>query len=281
MANYSENALWARRRFFAAYNQITIIVEDEGKENFYTELFQRLVGPSVAIHQVLGVGGKPKVVDRFQQRNPMAVPPELFVVDGDFDEILGISPPTSPHFYRLSKYDIEGFVLEENALCVLAAEQDTAKNATDHAKDLQFTHWISNIVGITLRLAAVAALIMKLGIPSDGFAQSITRHAQGNRTVPDAQSVNDYIQTFKANQTTLGDEDFDQRLTEMLDVMKVLDPNGLRWISGKHILLPLAIKKLNQLSRQQLTTESLAMRLAKQCDFAELDDLRVRIITLA
>ena len=281
MANYSVNALWARRRFFAAYNQITIIVEDEGKENFYTQLFQRLVGPSVAIHQVLGVGGKPKVVDRFQQRNPMAVPPELFVVDGDFDELLGISHPTSPHFYRLSKYDIEGFLLEEDAMCVLAEEQQSAKSAADYANELGIHQWISDILDVVLRLAAAAALIMKFNIPNDGHFQSITRHSQGNRIVPDAQSVTDHIQTFKSNQTTLGDEDFEHRLTEMLDAMKALDPNGLRWISGKHILLPLAIKKLNQLSRQQLTTESLAIRLAKQCDFAELDDLRVRIITLA
>ena len=197
MVNYSENALWARRRFFAAYNQITIIVEDEGKEIFYTQLFQRLVGPSVAIHQVLGVGGKPIVNDRFQERNPKAVPPELFVVDGDFDEILGISHPTSPHFYRLPKYDIEGFLLEENAMCVLAEEQQSAKSAADYAKELRIPEWISDIVDVALRLAAVAALIMKFNIPNDGSFQSITRHAQGNRIVPDAQSVTDYIQTSK------------------------------------------------------------------------------------
>ena len=58
MLRYSDQGLSARPIFFSPYNDITIIVEDVGKEHFYTEVFKRLLQEDLRIAQVLGVGGK-------------------------------------------------------------------------------------------------------------------------------------------------------------------------------------------------------------------------------
>ena len=69
MLSYSDEGLAARPTFFAHYNDIIIIVEDEGKENFYTEVIKRLLGDNPKITKVLGIGGKRQVFKRFEERN--------------------------------------------------------------------------------------------------------------------------------------------------------------------------------------------------------------------
>ena len=66
MIRYSDKGLAARPAFFASYNDITIIVEDFGKENFYTQVLKRLLHNDLRIHKVIGVGGKQQVIKRFK-----------------------------------------------------------------------------------------------------------------------------------------------------------------------------------------------------------------------
>ena len=68
MLRYSNAALAVRPRFFAPYNEITIIVEDAAGENLYTQIMKRLLGDVVSVGRVLGLGGKTQVVSRYEDR---------------------------------------------------------------------------------------------------------------------------------------------------------------------------------------------------------------------
>ena len=280
MLNYSDDGLWVRRRFFAPYNDVSIIVEDMGKENFYNKLFQTLLRGEVKIDSVIGVGGKPEVIRRYEDADPTSVPPEFYLVDGDFDEVLNIVSPIGVNFYRLPRYDIENFLIEEGALSFIAEETAPNQSAQEYVQRLQFSVWIRRVVEASILLAAAAALWRELEIEDPKLPQSIERHSQQSGPGPDRYLIASYIDEFKKTQGEVDWAEFDQRLTDMITRMGNATEEHRRWISGKHILIPLAIKLLNQHTGGRYTKESICFRLALRCEFAELDDLRTRILSI-
>ena len=278
MLNYSDDALWVRRLFFAPYNDVSVVVEDRGKENFYVHLLQRLLPNSIKINQVTGVGGKTKVIEQFYSRNKNSQQPEFFLVDGDFDEILGITCPTDPNFFRLARYDIENYLVEENALSLILQEEMPNITAEDHRKSLDIDAWVIDAITKSVRLAAAAALWRQLGIEYPRFPQSIEQHAQG--TLPATDSIEDQITQSKSTQHAVREQRFDELLSGMIGRMGSSPLDQRKWISGKHILIPLAMRLIRTQTRRQLEKESLCFRLVGKCEFPELDDLRNRILAI-
>ena len=280
MLNYSERGLWVRRRFLAPYNDITIVVEDRNKENFYVKVLQRLLDDRITINHVNGVGGKPEVIRRFHSRDVDSPQPELFLVDGDFDELLSIDCPSSANFFRLGRYDIESYLIEEGALCLIAEEEAPGTTAEKYRELLDFEVWLVEAIDASICLAAGAAVWRELGIEQPTFSQSIERHAQGANSLPDQNSMTDHIDDLKSKQDAVLESKFDELLEDMIARMGPSANSRQRWISGKHILIPLVMKWLRTCSGSQFNKESLCFRLASKCEFPQLNDLKDRIIAI-
>ena len=280
MTRYSNPALWVRRRFFSSYNDVTIIVEDMGKENFYVNIFQRLLGDRVKIRQVNGVGGKTEVIRRFNARVPSPRQPEFFLVDGDFDELLGIQYPNDPHFYRLTRYDIETFLVEGDAICSVAEEESPSRSAKTYDIELQVQQWLSQILEISIRLSAASALWQELNITHPRFLQSIERHIPPSQTLPDRNSIQAYIDQMKMQQSVVSPAEFDHRLEVMIARMGDSNIERRKWVSGKHIVMPLTMRLLSPYVARKFDKDSLCFRLAIKCEFAELSELKNRILAV-
>ena len=113
MLRYSDAALAVRPTFFAQCADIIVIVEDMGKENFYTQVLNHLLKGKAKVYKVLGVGGKTQVIRRFEARRKKPAPVEFYLIDGDFDELLERACPIDSKFYRLQRYDIESYLVEK------------------------------------------------------------------------------------------------------------------------------------------------------------------------
>ena len=281
MVSYSDRALWARRKFFEPYNDVTIIVEDVGQENFYTKVFQRLLQGKVRVKRVIGVGGKHKVMEQFSTSQTGNYQPEFFLVDGDFDEILGRICPTNANFYRLPRYDIENYLIEEPAVCSVAEEQSPGRSAQQHQVDLQFEQWLSEVISNSIRLVAAAALWQDLGIRGERVSQAIVGHSQNPESIPDMHNIEFYIERCKAAQTIVRPAQFDVLLQRMVHRMGTSVNERRQRISGKHILIPLIIRLLNKHTGTQVKRDSLCFRLASKCEFTELQDLRDRVLAIS
>ncbi len=279
---YSDDGLAARPAFFAPYNDLTIIVEDTGKENFYTRIMNRLLQGQLRITQVLGVGGKRQVIQRFESRgggSPLLR--EFYLVDGDFDELLErISPPNS-RFYRLRRYDIESFLIEEVAICMVAEEESPGLTAIEYRDMLWVDPWMVEVVDTAHRLAACAALLQELDETQTGISQSIERYIDGNAILPDRSKIESNIKQVSATQSVVEPREFDRLLEQMVGRMGASNLERIRWVSGKDILIPLVIRLLRQYVGRSLRKESLCFRLARNCDFSELAELRDRILAMA
>lgn len=283
LLNYTGAGLSARPMFFAPYNDVTIIVEDEGDENFYTNLFQKLLGNKVRITRVLGVGGKPAVVRHFigNIKSPNN-DRQFYVVDGDFDELIGINVPVDDRFFRLPRYDIESFLVEESAICHVAEEQGPKKNLEHYQAAIGFNGWRDSVIETVILLVAACALCRELGLIESYISQTVDRFVIHPGIIPDKAHVADYVMTVSSEQTMIDYQDFQDRLMNMLDRMGSGDPGqAIKWISGKNILLPLLCRVIRKETGRQISIDSLKFRLVNYCEFPRLDDLKSRVLSVA
>ena len=279
MLNYSDEALAARPAFFAPYNDLTIVVEDVGKERFYTQVMWHLLRGRARIAQVLAMGGKRQVVARFlQRRGASHGRDEFYLVDGDFDDLIGRQLPISGRFYKLDRYDIESFLLEEIAICVIAEEEVPDKSPGEYQVLLDIQEWLSEIVQVVDRLVGCAALLQRWEETEAGISQNIEQYVKGNSTIPNKEIIEEHITRLRTRQTFARPSEFDRLLDEIVDEMGHSGRERLRWISGKDILIPLLGRLLRFHTGRNLPKESLCFRLVKHCAFSELTELRDRIV---
>ena len=282
MLRYSEQGLSARPIFFSPYNDITIIVEDVGKEHFYTEVFKRLLQEDLRIAKVLGVGGKNKVLARMSENGDnFSGKPEFYVVDGDFDELINEPVSDGSFFYRLRRYDIESYLVEETAVCTVAQEQSPSSSITNLKSSLKLDEWVIEVVEASVDIAACAALLQELNDRETRFSQSIEQHLGSDLILPDASTIQGDIGRVAHDQTSVEPEEFYKLLEGMVKRIGMSHPERLRWISGKHILIPLIIRLLRSKTKSNLKKESLCFRLAKYCEFPGLVELRDLILAAA
>ena len=282
MLSYTNQGLSVRPTFFGPYNDVTIIVEDVDKEHFYTEVFKRLFQENLTIARVLGLGGKKNVLARMADRGDDAsTRPEFYVVDGDFDELISNQSSDSISFYRLRRYDIESYLVEEAAICAVAQEQSPNLSIAEFKRSLKLNEWVHEVVEASVSLAACAALLQELDDRQTDFSQSIDRHIGNDSVLPDASNIEAYIGKVASEQTSVEPEEFFNLLESMIKRVGLSHPERVRWISGKHILIPMVIRLLRSKTKSNLKKESLCFRLAKYCEFPGLVELRDRILALA
>lgn len=114
---YSESALLNRMLFYSEYNDINVFVEDEYKEYIYENIFQRMFLDELKINKIFTMGGKNGVEKAFgQYGNQYDNKPVIYLVDGDFDLIMGKEMINSPNYIYLDKYNIESYYIEEKAV---------------------------------------------------------------------------------------------------------------------------------------------------------------------
>ena len=114
---YSSDALPNRSIFLSDLNDINIYVEDIGKEYEYEEIFERLYGETLKIFCIFPLGGKDEVV-RWHAHQGLRNDDgklNIFIVDGDFDNLWDGSKIESPNLIYLSRYNIESYLISKEA----------------------------------------------------------------------------------------------------------------------------------------------------------------------
>lgn len=115
---YSEDALANRTIFLSCFNDINIFVEDEGKEYIYEEIFERLFEDRINVFCVFPLGGKDSVIRKHNTCNLYDVDGKLnlFIVDGDFDNLWDEDKTLSTNLIYLDRYNIESYYCTKDAI---------------------------------------------------------------------------------------------------------------------------------------------------------------------
>jgi hypothetical protein len=210
----------------------------------------RLFGEKLRIRQVLGVGGKQQVIARFRLREKAGkLSNEFYMVDGDFDELLARSIPKHRRFHRLSRYDIESYLIEEFAIYTLAEENNPRLRIPEYKKLIRFHAWYGEVVDAVCRLVACAVIMQLLAPTESDTAPSIERFVTGKKVLPEPDLIEAHITKMRSLQSQITDGEFEKRLSRMLNKMGRSRTKRLRWISGKKIFLLLLIRVLKNGTR--------------------------------
>ena len=114
---YSVDALDVRADMIdTADSEIVVFVEDINKEYFYEKIFDRLFYNENMLLKPIGLGGKDKVISRFNENKEKGENDYFYLVDGDFDRYIGIELIKDDRFIYLEAYNIENYIIDENVV---------------------------------------------------------------------------------------------------------------------------------------------------------------------
>lgn len=115
---YSDNGLANRTIFLSSLNDINFFVEDIGKEYIYEEIFERLFENRIKLFCIFPLGGKNAVLQKHKECTAFdsCGKLNLFIVDGDFDNLWEEQKTESQNLIYLDRYNIESYFCSKESV---------------------------------------------------------------------------------------------------------------------------------------------------------------------
>lgn len=115
---YSEHGLENRPLFFAGCNNVNIYVEDTDKEYVYEQILERLFENGLRFQSIFPLNGKQAVLARCRINGAYEPngTPNIYIVDGDFDNLWDEQKENLPGLIYLTRYNIESYYCCEDAV---------------------------------------------------------------------------------------------------------------------------------------------------------------------
>lgn len=118
---YSEAGIDVLDAFYQDYVAAIFFFEDEHHESVYERVLLRLI-PRLRSFQVICLGGKSKIIAKAKETRPKGAK-WLFVVDKDFDDLLG-SVFVHKDVYYLRAFSLENYLVDLSGIISLAVEMN-------------------------------------------------------------------------------------------------------------------------------------------------------------
>ena len=81
----------------------------------------------------------------------------LYIIDGDYDILLGRRKPKLKYLYRLNAYDIENLIISEHAIIALGAVSAPNEHEAEIRERLDFERWLAESCDLLVPLFIVYA----------------------------------------------------------------------------------------------------------------------------
>lgn len=271
---YSESALLNRVLFYSDYNDINIFVEDEYKEFIYESIFQRMFDYKIRINKILPMKGKPGVEKAFQEYGcSYDGKPAIYLVDGDFDLVMGKEMINSPNYIYLEKYNIESYYIDEKAVLKYMAGKmkTTQKNVSEK---IEYSEWEDMIY------AAMKELFINYMVAQDVFPKEknvgLPAHSYFYKNgYVNIDKIEEYINGLKCR---LPDYDAMYDLYER-KFETILSGDTTRLVCGKYLLASLS-NYLRAKASVTFKEDDFVYFLASFFDIKTLDFVKNRILSI-
>lgn len=237
-------------------NDIDIYVEDTALSDVWLALLRACLPRNVKLTNVNPLGNRSSVLQacRADQQDTR---PRLYVIDGDFDYLLGKGVPRLKNLYRIPATNLEAFVLMTAGLVPLMGSMLPAESTEDIQGDIRLNvqdPWLRHLV----RLFAIYAENERTasGVETNSFHVQRLRTTGANPWQPDLsiiiQRARMIAQTCKQS-VGLGNTKFREirSRASQLPVEQV--------VSGKTYLWPLYYQYFHQKVRTNLTPRQLML----------------------
>jgi hypothetical protein len=157
MISYPAKAARALAFLKRPYNDIDVFVEDTASPNMWVALLRRIVPATTRISSVNSLGSRTKVLDACAADQGDGDRPRLYIIDGDFDYLLGRRKPKLKFLYRIGGWSVESLLISESSLLRVCSFTMPQLSESDITNKLDFTLTTRRVTSSLSRLFAVFA----------------------------------------------------------------------------------------------------------------------------
>jgi len=264
--------------FFRKWNDIDIYIEDKeaSTQKLYVEIIQRLTDGKYKVARIFPLGNRQKVLEASAKASTHQTKrPEIYIIDGDLDLILGKTPAKIKNLYVHNFYCIENVLFDEGAAIEIMYEEDATKSKDDLVKQLDFNVKIRMAVEYLIELFVVFGLMREYFPERKSVSLGLSEFISGGKNpYLDDNLINAYIESIHIDLC----ENFGRKAI-VEDKIKMYehigdDNSAVRCVSGKDFLFPLLARHMRNIVSIKATRESLKIRMAKYCNLYWLTPLK-------
>lgn len=276
MIERSESARYAKALFYTAFNDIDVFVEDTALESkkVYVELLNRILKHKFSVSQVFPVGTKSTVIRRCREDQGHRERPALYIVDGDYDELVGVALESLKRLYRLKRYCVENYLLDAEALIDVLNDETLLHDEGQIRDLLDYAGWMAKAVPALaqLVLTLVVSHVKQCGMPTVNVKLSDIRGDFPDHV--DAQKVQVLLQKYEAAvDAKYGEKTFERKCAALSALCASDASLVFRHGSAKALLLPLVSSRIRRRVGVEVDLRKLRVKLARRCDVSEMEDL--------
>ncbi|NIY77830.1 DUF4435 domain-containing protein [Thalassospira sp. HF15] len=135
---FSPRAAQGLAHLQARKNDIAIFVEDSAGRNMWKRIIKRFIPEGIRVENVNPLGNRQQVINACKADQTKTAKPRLYIIDADLDLLKSKRKPKLKHLYRLRRYCIENYLIQEKSLIQLATifDHDIDENTAEAHIDL-------------------------------------------------------------------------------------------------------------------------------------------------
>ncbi|MBX9886596.1 MAG: DUF4435 domain-containing protein [Flavobacteriaceae bacterium] len=260
---------------YKQFNDIEFYVEDFEQEHFYFNILKNLF-PDIKFEKIFPLNGKRNVVD--SSKLSIDCKTKIYIVDLDFDEILGIKE-TNDNLFYLEKYCIENHLISKNGIFELIREKNAKLKNEEIEILFNFDTLLLEIKEHLEKLACCFLINRKHSLGIKNLCIEPSREFDLTQAIPTFRNnlIIDYYNHI-SQQIILFNESYslDTEIQKIVHFFNTVE-NALKNIPGKFLLNMIKCKLEKLKLIYQVTLESFTYKLSKELNINELQYLKIEI----
>lgn len=274
---FSEEALESMPFFYDEYNDIDIYVEDEGYENFYEALINKLLkSENIKVNKIFPCGGKPKVEHFYHVHKESNSRKNFFIMDSDFDRIFS-NLIDDTNVYYMPEYCIENHLLEEKAITELILEESPKLPRKIISEKLDYQNWLNEQIEVLKNLFICFMVIQTNKLPEANVAIGPSQFFDDKNKRLCHCKINDFIEGIIVTYYNHDIDEYNVEANKIKELINYSEIDKKTFISGKYFIFALYFHMRSVVSFN-INHDSLLYRLLKLCELSSLDELPKKII---
>lgn len=275
LPTYTESFLRGQNVLYTQFNDIEFYIEDKEQENLYYQILKKIFS-DIKFEKIFPLEGKNNVIEECEKNIDNRK--KIFIVDKDFDDILGQILSYSNLFY-LDGYSIENHLICKSSIYELIREKNPKFKDSDITQIYNYSLMLKKLQCLS-ELSNIFLIIQIHDLRIEYL--SINCNRDFNITT-DFKYKSDEISLFKVLvETTLKQKDSRYTINAQIkNNRKHFKSSGnyLKNIPGKYLLNMInEILKKNKLIHQY-SLESLTYKLSKDVHFKNFENLKTNVVT--
>lgn len=269
----TESFLSGQDVLYQQFNDVNFYVEDVDQEHFYFNILSKLF-TNLKFEKIFPLGGKKDVIDAAKESEIDTT--KVYIVDLDFDEILGAKENLENLFY-LDRYCIENHLLDRNAVFELIREKNPSLKNIQIASNFDFDRVINETIQSLTELATMFVLVKKFNL-NTGFYGIVPARDFNFKLKPpfyNRSFVRDYCISVENSLKTVKRS---YSLTAQAKKLKKFfnsKDNAVKNIPGKYLLTVLKYRLESETLTNQVSLSSFTYKLSKETtELRELEYLQ-------